>query len=97
MLERLKSGSDFLKSENEKTEPAELFHIEQLPQVTLLKSRSVCQSYHNEEVNLERWIEIYEDAVENHQEVSGPIHVTYHTEMFGQFFRKTVISSLQLR
>lgn len=88
LLERLKSGSDYLKLENEKAEPAELFHIEQLPQVTLLKSRSVCQSYHNEEVNLERWIEIYEDAVEHHQEVSGPIHVTYHTEMFGQFFQK---------
>ena len=88
LLERLKSGSDCLEYEKTRTESAELFHIEQLPQIALLKSRSVCQSYHNEEVNLERWIEIYEDAVAHHQEVSGPIHVTYHTEMFGQFFQK---------
>ena len=88
LLDRLKCGSDCLEDEKTRREPAELFRIEQLPQIALLKARAVCESYHNEEVNLERWIEIYEDAVEHHQEVSGPIHVTYHTEMFGQFFQK---------
>lgn len=89
LLKRLKLGTECLTEAAKQDEDSEeLYQVERIPKISLLKSRSVIKSYHNEEVNLERWIDIYEEAIRKDQKIMGPIYVTFHTEMFGQFFQK---------
>lgn len=66
----------------------EEYRIENIPKLHLLTSRSIIKSYHNEEVNLERWISVLEKAENEGLEITGPIFVTFYTEMFGQFISK---------
>lgn len=89
LLRRLREGNEYLAKRAEQTEDQEeSFQVEKIPVVSLLKSRSIIKSYHNEEVSLERWIDIHEEAIRCEQKIAGPIYVTFHTEMFGQFFQK---------
>lgn len=46
------------------------------------------QSYKNEKVSLEKWIDIIESAKERNLNIQGDILVSYHTEMFGQFIHR---------
>jgi len=62
--------------------------IETIPEITLLTSRSIIPSYHNEEVSLEKWIEINEEADSKQMNVAGSTYVTFYTDLFGQFFSK---------
>ena len=87
LLKRLREGNLYLK-ETPKIHEEDLFKIEMIPEMQLLCSRSVSKSYHNEEVSLERWIAINEDALTNGLEITGSIYVTFYTELFGQFFSK---------
>lgn len=86
LLGRLSEGKDYLNSKSKNDEL--FFQIETIPEIRLLSSRSIIKSYRNEEVSLERWIAINEDALANGLEINGPIYVTFYTEMFGQFFEK---------
>lgn len=89
LLGRLKKGTECLAEAAQADDDSEeLYQVEEVQRVSLLKSRSIIKSYHNEEVNLERWIDIHEEAVRSEQNIMGPIYVTFHTEMFGQFFQK---------
>ena len=88
LLDRLVDGNQYLEDKCGQAQSAEGYRIEEIPEISLLTSRSIIKSYHNEEVNLERWIDIHEEAIRNELEVIGPIYVTFHTDMFGQFFAK---------
>lgn len=75
-------------SEGKRYEDEEKYRIENIPEIYLLTSRSIIKSYHNEEVNLERWISVLEKAESQGMEITGPVFVTFFTEMFGQFISK---------
>ncbi len=64
------------------------FRIRDIGEVYLFGNRTLMKSYRNEDVSLERWIGINEEARAHHFQVRGPIFVTYHTELFGQFLSK---------
>lgn len=64
------------------------YKIENIPEINVIASRSVIKSYRNEEISLERWISISEEALVHNLEIAGPVYVTFFTEIFGQFFAK---------
>lgn len=64
------------------------YKIENIPEINVIASRSVIKSYRNEEISLERWISISEEALVHNLEIAGPVYVTFFTEIFGQFFVK---------
>lgn len=88
LLQRLGEGQQYLNMDFDTEDPESMYKIEVIPNMHLLSSRSVIKSYRNEEVSLERWIAINEDALENNLQIIGSIYVTFHTELFGQFFSK---------
>lgn len=47
------------------------------------------KAYHNEEVSLDRWAGIGDEVREHGLKSSGPIIVTYHTDLLDQFLSKT--------
>lgn len=87
LLERLKAGQN-LWQQMGNCEATSIFSLGEIPQVFLLCSRTVMKSYHNEEVNLERWIEITERTVTQELKIAGAVYITFFTEMFGQFYEK---------
>ncbi|MFR6258284.1 MAG: MerR family transcriptional regulator [Anaerovoracaceae bacterium] len=93
MLRRLKTGSDILElySENSITSGKAFneINIEQVPRINIYYSRKMMKAYHNEEVSLERWVGINDEVIKNGLRASGPIIVTYHTELLDQFLSKT--------
>lgn len=88
LLQRLGEGQQYLNMDFDTEDPESMYKIEVIPSIHLLSSRSVIKSYRNEEVSLERWIAINEDALEHNLQITGSIYVTFHTELFGQFFSK---------
>ena len=84
MLSRFAEGKQYAAA----PDGPEEYLIENIPEIHLLTSRSIIKSYHNEEVNLERWISVMEKAENSRLEITGPIYVTFYTEMFGQFISK---------
>lgn len=84
LLERFIKGQNYLQDRREEEE----YKIEVIPPIHVLGTRSIIKSYRNEEVSLERWIAINEEAVNHGLKIAGPIYVTFHTEIFGQFFSK---------
>lgn len=88
LLQRLGEGQQYLNMDFDTEDPESMYKIEVIPNMHLLSSRSVIKSYRNEEVSLERWIAINEDALEHNLQITGSIYVTFHTELFGQFFSK---------
>ena len=87
LLARLKEGQRQLRKHRCLKEEA-VFQVERIPLIHLLGSRAMMPSYHNEEVNLERWIEIGEQARALKIKATGPVFITFHTEFFGQFISK---------
>lgn len=88
LLARLEEGKQYLDVDCDMENQDSIYKIEVIPKMHLLSSRSVIKSYRNEEVSLERWIAINEDALQHNLEIIGPIYVTFYTELFGQFFSK---------
>lgn len=83
-LKRIRKGGDLLAG-LEKSDVSQGFAIQEIPQVYLYGKRKVMESYKNEEVNLDRWIEINEEVRDKRLQVCGPIFVTYYSEFLGQF------------
>ncbi|NLD19772.1 MAG: MerR family transcriptional regulator [Clostridiales bacterium] len=92
-LERLKGGSEILQIYDEADayaeNGAENIKIEEVPEITMYYCRKSMKSYHNEEVSLERWVEINEVVSKLGLRACGSVIVTYHTELFDQFLSKT--------
>ena len=64
------------------------FRLERQREVYVFGKTAMMQSYKNENVNLEKWIDIIEAAKERNLNIQGDILVSYHTEMFGQFINR---------
>jgi putative regulator len=64
------------------------FKLEKQREVYVFSKTTMMQSYKNENVNLEKWIDIIESAKERNLNIQGDILVSYHTEMFGQFINR---------
>lgn len=64
------------------------FRVERQREVYVFGKTAMMQSYKNENVNLEKWIDIIEAAKERNLNIQGDILVSYHTEMFGQFINR---------
>lgn len=84
LLLRFEEGKDY---SNERIDLEE-YKIEEIPEINVIASRSVIPSYRNEEISLEQWISIGEEAVNHNLEIAGSIYVTFFTDLFGQFFSK---------
>lgn len=92
-LQRLKEGAQILHlydDELKKIQAGELeaISVKEVPEVNLYHSRKIMQSYHNDEVSLERWVEINDEVSRHGLKVCGPITVTYYTELLDQFLSK---------
>jgi putative regulator len=64
------------------------FRLERQREVYVFGKTAMMQYYKNENVNLEKWIDIIEAAKERNLNIQGDILVSYHTEMFGQFINR---------
>lgn len=64
------------------------FRLERQREVYVFGKTAMMQYYKNENVNLEKWIDIIEVAKERNLNIQGDILVSYHTEMFGQFINR---------
>ena len=75
--------------ENSKSYSTEsFFKLEKQREVYVFSKTTMMQAYKNENVNLEKWIDIIESAKERNLNIQGDILVSYHTEMFGQFINR---------
>lgn len=85
LLEKLQKGKELLERD-----PKEHWDVvvEEIPEKHLFTKRSLMESYRNEEVSLEKWIEVIEEAKREDLTVNGSFFITYHTELFGQFLQK---------
>lgn len=92
-LRRLKEGTEILHLYDEELKirtaknPDKII-MEEIPPMKLYYSRKIMESYHNDEVSLERWVDINEEVTRNGLRACGPIVVTYHTELLDQFLSK---------
>lgn len=91
-LHRLQEGTEIIKlyEEVERFPKGRLdqITIQNIPQIHLYHSRKMMEKYHNEEVSLERWIEINEEVERKGMKACGPVIVTYYTELLDQFLSK---------
>lgn len=92
MLERLDLGDSILREKRDGaalSEKKDCINIEQIPKINIYYSRKMMQAYHNEEVSIERWVEINDEVSKYGLKTCGPILVTYYTELLDQFLSKT--------
>ncbi len=78
---RIRKGAELIGRKGE----APNIRREFLPEITLFGRSELMPFYINEEVNLNRWIEINEEARDMDQSVTGPFYIIYHTGFMGQF------------
>ena len=93
LLHRLEEGSEIISMRDDPrmasgTLPEDI-KIEKVPKIHIYYSRKVMKAYHNEEVSLDRWAGIGDEVREHGLKSSGPIIVTYHTDLLDQFLSKT--------
>ena len=93
LLERLELGDEIIKekrkAEKSAEKPCDCINIEKIPEINIYYSRKMMQAYHNEEVSIERWVEINDEVSKYGLKACGPILVTYYTELLDQFLSKT--------
>lgn len=90
---RIVKGGEILAHNDEDFDSAKgdslgLINVEYIAKGTLYYSRSIMKKYQNEEVSLERWIDITENCQKNHLTVVSPIIVTYYDNALEQFLHK---------
>lgn len=93
LRDRIVKGGEILAHNDEDFDSAAgdslgLINVEYIAKGTLYFSRSIMEKYQNEEVSLERWIDITENCQRNHLTVVSPIIVTYYDNVLEQFLRK---------
>ncbi len=93
MLERLSLGEEIINDRKKNQKNTGLtednIRIEHVPEINIYYSRKTMQTYHNEEVSIERWVEINDEVIKHGLKPCGPILVTYYTDLFDQFLSKT--------
>ncbi len=93
LLERLNLGNEIIEARKKHIESAvkacDDINIEKVPEISIYYSRKMMHAYHNEEVSIERWVEINDEVSKYGLKACGPIMVTYYTELLDQFLSKT--------
>lgn len=84
LLRRLDCGMDFLK---EYKAHGNIIGLEKIKSFYVFSKKNIMNSYKNEEVNLENWIQVLEASKAAGAKACGPIFVTYYTDIFGQFLQ----------
>lgn len=84
---RLQTGCDYLQAHRKHQKAQPPFQLMTLPEIYLFSKQKMIASYRNEEVNLENWIQIVEDAKRASVSPIGSVFVTFHSEIFGQFLQ----------
>lgn len=91
-LHRLQEGTEAIRLceevENFQKDRLNQIVIQNIPQIHLYHSRKMMEMYHNEEVSIDRWIEINEEVEKRGMKACGPVIVTYYTELLDQFLSK---------
>ena len=85
--QRIQTGCDYLREHREHQEAQPSFQLMTLPEIYLFSKQKMIASDRNEEVNLENWIQIVEDAKRAAVSPAGSVFVTFHSEIFGQFLQ----------
>lgn len=62
--------------------------IEEIPQGRMIYSREIMKQYHNADVSLQRWTDIYEQCTTLGIHMKSPIIVTFHNNALDQFLMK---------
>lgn len=62
--------------------------IEEIPQGRMIYSRETMKQYHNADVSLQRWTDIYEQCTTLGIHMKSPIIVTFHNNALDQFLMK---------
>lgn len=93
LRDRIVKGGEILAHSDEDFDSAKgdslgLINVEYIVKGTLYYRRSIMKKYQNEEVSLERWIDITENCQKNHLSVVSPIIVTYYDNALEQFLCK---------
>lgn len=93
LRDRIVKGGEILSHSDEDFDSAKgdslgLINVEYIVKGTLYYRRSIMKKYQNEEVSLERWIDITENCQKNHLSVVSPIIVTYYDNALEQFLCK---------
>lgn len=87
-LQRLKKGADILACYSNENINTELVSIEEIPEIDLLFTKKIMNTYSNSEVSLERWVEIVELCNKLKLKSKGTIVVTYHAGLLDEFLFK---------
>lgn len=92
LLQRLQMGENIINgkiSSEPDSRQSSGINIEYIPEINIYYSRKMMRAYHNEEVSIERWVEINDQVEKYGLTACGPILVTYYTELLDQFLSKT--------
>lgn len=93
LRDRIRKGDEILSHYDEDFDSARgdslgLINVEYIEKGTLYFRRGIMKKYRNEEVNLERWIDITESCQKQHLTVTSPIIVTYFDNVLDQYLGK---------
>ena len=88
LLERLHEGDMILQAaDTEKADDGGI-RIEKIPVTDVIFTRRIKSDYHNADVSVDRWFELFEMASKQNLNVTGPVILTYHNAPLEQFFNK---------
>lgn len=93
LRDRIRKGDEILSHYDEDFDSARgdslgLINVEYIEKGTLYFRRGIMKKYRNEEVSLERWIDITESCQKRHLTVTSPIIVTYFDNVLDQYLGK---------
>lgn len=88
ILSRLQEGIQIRQKFPEITEGNTPCHIEKIPAGRMFFTRKIMRNYHNELVNTDRWIELFQKLSDYKLHTYSPVILTYHDEIMGQFLMK---------
>lgn len=87
LLRRLREG-DMLLHTSENIYAEERIRVETIPVSDVIFTRKIKSNYHNADVSVDRWFELFELAAKYGVSATGPVILTYHNAPLEQFFNK---------
>lgn len=89
MLIRIQNGANIASAYQKEQPPInERIQIEEIPLSQMIYSRETMRQYHNEDVSLQRWTDIYEQCTALGIHMKSPIIVTFYVNPLDQFLMK---------
>ena len=87
LIERLHEGNMILQVSDTQSMEGEI-RIENIPVTDVIFTRRIKSNYHNADVSVDRWFELFEIANKYHLKIAGSIILTYHNAPLEQFYNK---------